>query len=83
MGRASGAGSGARSGAEGGGSGASSGAGSGRAGAHDAGSGRQMWSVRTGTGALMNNHYAAITIAPDGSLWIATLAGLVRVRDRG
>ncbi len=48
----------------------------------DAETGRAMWSVRTGTGALMNNHYAAITIAPDSSLWIATLAGLVRVRDR-
>lgn len=48
----------------------------------DAASGRTMWSVRTGTGALMNNDHAAFTIAPDGSLWIATLAGLVRVRDR-
>ena len=48
----------------------------------DAATGRTMWSVRTGTGMLMNNDHAAITIAPDGSLWIATLAGLVRVRDR-
>ena len=48
----------------------------------DAATGRTMWSVRTGTGALMNNHGAALTIAPDGSLWIATLGGLVRVRDR-
>ncbi len=48
----------------------------------DASTGRVMWSVRTGTGLLMNNHYAAVTLAPDASLYIATLAGLVRVRDR-
>lgn len=48
----------------------------------DAATGRTMWSVRTGTGVLMNNDHAAITIAPDGSLWIAALSGLVRVRDR-
>lgn len=48
----------------------------------DARTGRAMWSVRTGTGTLMNNHYAAVTLAPDGSLWIATLGGMVRVRDR-
>ena len=44
--------------------------------------GRVAFSVRTGTGILMNNHYAAVTIAPDGAAWIATLAGMVRVRDR-
>lgn len=49
----------------------------------DVATGRARWSVRTGTGTLLNNHYAAITLGPDGSLWIATLAGLVRVRDRG
>ncbi|QIK75076.1 hypothetical protein [Nocardioides piscis] len=48
----------------------------------DVDSGRTAFSVRTGTGVLMNNHYAAMTIAPDGAAWIATLAGLVRVRDR-
>jgi hypothetical protein len=45
--------------------------------------GRAMWSVRTGNGTQFNNHYAAMTLGPDGSLWIATMAGLVRVRDRG
>ncbi len=44
--------------------------------------GRHVFSVRTGTGTLMNNHYAAITLGPDGSAYIATLAGMVRVRDR-
>jgi hypothetical protein len=48
----------------------------------DVGTGRAMWSVRTGTGALMNNDHAAVTLGPDGSLWVPTLAGLVRVRDR-
>jgi hypothetical protein len=48
----------------------------------DVTSGRTVFSVRTGTGVLMNNHHAAMTIAPDGAAWIATLAGLVRVRDR-
>src|SRR3546814_9622752 len=44
--------------------------------------GKTVFSVRTGLGTLFNNHYAAVTIAPDGSAFIATLAGLVRVRDR-
>ena len=30
----------------------------------------------------MNNHYAAVTLGPDGSAYIATLAGMVRVKDR-
>lgn len=48
----------------------------------DVTTGRTVFSVRTGTGFLMNNDRAAMTIAPDGSAWIGTLAGLVRVRDR-
>lgn len=48
----------------------------------DVATGETAWSVRTGTGLLSNNHYAAITIAPDGALYVATLGGLVRVRDR-
>lgn len=48
----------------------------------DVTTGRTVFSVRTGTGILMNNHYAAMTIAPDGAAWIATIAGMVRVRDR-
>lgn len=48
----------------------------------DVADGHTVFSVRTGTGALMNNHYAAMTIAPDGAAWIATLGGLVRVHDR-
>ncbi len=48
----------------------------------DIDTGRHVFSIRTGTGTLMNNHYAAITLAPDGSAYIATLGGMVRVKDR-
>ena len=41
-----------------------------------------MWSVRTGTGVLAGSDHSQITIGPEGSAWIGTLAGLVRVRDR-
>lgn len=44
--------------------------------------GKHVFSVRTGIGTLFNNQYAAVTIAPDGTAWIATLAGMIRVRDR-
>ncbi len=43
--------------------------------------GARAFRVRTGIGTLFNNHYAAITLGPDGSAYVATLAGLVRVRD--
>ncbi|MQW77502.1 hypothetical protein GHK92_16640 [Nocardioides sp. dk4132] len=49
----------------------------------DARTGRTVFSVRAGLGTLMNNHYAAITLGPDGSAYIATLGGMVRVRDKG
>ncbi len=48
----------------------------------DAESGRTMWSVRTGTGLLAGSDGSRITLGPDGSAWLGTLAGLVRVRDR-
>ena len=48
----------------------------------DAESGRNMWSVRTGTGLLAGSDGSTITIGPDGSAWLGTMAGLVRVRDR-
>jgi PQQ enzyme-like repeat protein len=47
----------------------------------DARTGETAWSVRTGTGTLFNNHYAAVTLGPDGSAYVATLGGMVRVRD--
>lgn len=48
----------------------------------DAESGRSMWSVRTGTGLHAGSDHSQIALGPDGSAWIGTLAGLVRVRDR-
>lgn len=48
----------------------------------DARTGATAFSVRTGTGTLANNHYAAVTLGPDGSAYVATLGGMVRVRDR-
>jgi outer membrane protein assembly factor BamB len=47
----------------------------------DVRTGETRFSVRTGSGPLANNHYAAVTLAPDGSAYVATLGGLVRVRD--
>ena len=48
----------------------------------DVTTGRAMWSVRAGTGLLMNDDHASVAIGPEGSLWTATLGGLVRVHDR-
>ncbi len=39
------------------------------------------WSRLTGTGIQWNNHYAAIYLGPDGTLYVATVAGLVRLSD--
>ena len=44
--------------------------------------GRTVWSRLTGTGIQWNNHYASIYLGPDGTLYVATLAGLVRLADR-
>ncbi len=47
----------------------------------DAETGETAFSVRTGTGTMFNNHGAPVTLSPDGSLYVPTLAGMVRVRD--
>ncbi|MGZ8751025.1 MAG: hypothetical protein ACXWYP_09140 [Pseudonocardia sp.] len=44
--------------------------------------GKRAWSRLTGTGVQWNNHYAAIYLGPDGTAYVATLAGLVRIEDR-
>ncbi len=49
--------------------------------AMSAATGKTEFSVRTGTGTMFNNHGAPITLAPDGSLYVPTLTGMVRVRD--
>ncbi|KRB76451.1 hypothetical protein ASE01_15930 [Nocardioides sp. Root190] len=51
--------------------------------AMDARTGRLAFEVRTGIGILFNNNYAAVTLGPDSSVYVATLAGMVRVRDTG
>lgn len=43
--------------------------------------GRTAWSRLTGTGIQWNNHYAAIYLGPDGTLYVATILGLVRLAD--
>jgi hypothetical protein len=43
--------------------------------------GRTAFSKLVGTGPEFNNHYAAIYLGPNGSAYIATLAGMVRVHD--
>ncbi|WP_143099865.1 hypothetical protein [Nocardioides psychrotolerans] len=48
----------------------------------DARTGRTAFSVRTGIGSMFNNHYSAVTLGPDGSAYVATLTGMVRIRDR-
>ncbi len=46
----------------------------------DARTGKTMFRVLTGTGIGWNNHYAAITLGPDGTAYIATLFGIVRIQ---
>jgi hypothetical protein len=48
----------------------------------DVDTGRTVWRRLTGTGPQWNNHYAAIYLGPDGSAYIATVAGVVRLEDR-
>jgi len=43
--------------------------------------GQTRWSRLTGTGVQWNNHYSSIYLGPDGTLYVATLAGLVRMKD--
>ena len=48
----------------------------------DVRTGRTVFSVRTGLGALLDGHRGEVAIAKDGSAYVATLGGMVRVRDR-
>ena len=43
--------------------------------------GATRWSRLTGTGYLYNNHYAPITIGPDGSAYVGALGGVIRIAD--
>lgn len=44
--------------------------------------GRTAFMVPTGNGVRYDNHWAAVTLAPDGSAYVGVLNGLVRIRDR-
>ena len=48
----------------------------------DARTGRTVFKVRTGLGALMDNHRSAVTLTRTASAYVGTVGGLVRVRDR-
>ncbi|HZY74811.1 MAG TPA: hypothetical protein VFE40_00715 [Jatrophihabitantaceae bacterium] len=47
----------------------------------DVRTGATVYKQLTGTGIAFNNHYAAIYLGPDGSAYIATLTGLIRIHD--
>ena len=47
----------------------------------DVHTGRHQFSVRTGTGALFDNARGPLVVTPGGAAYVATVAGLVRVRD--
>ncbi|WP_101523241.1 hypothetical protein [Nocardioides houyundeii] len=47
----------------------------------DVHSGHTAFSVRSGTGALHDNHHSGLVLGADGSAYVGTLGGLVRVRD--
>lgn len=44
--------------------------------------GETAFRVLTGTGVRYDNHWAAITLAPDGTAFVGVLNGLIRIRDR-
>jgi hypothetical protein len=45
--------------------------------------GSTVWEVQAGRGSGHNNHYAPVTLGPDGSAYIGAFAGLIRVADGG
>jgi hypothetical protein len=47
----------------------------------DVRTGRTAWQQLTGTGPHYNNHYAAIYLGPDRTAYVATLAGLLKIKD--
>lgn len=48
----------------------------------DARTGRTAFRVRAGLGGWRNNDRSKVLLAPDGAAYVATVGGLVRVRDR-
>jgi hypothetical protein len=47
----------------------------------DVRTGDTVYKQLTGTGVTFNNHYASIYVGADGSAYIATLTGLIRIHD--
>ncbi|HSJ17736.1 MAG TPA: hypothetical protein VK920_06555 [Solirubrobacterales bacterium] len=45
--------------------------------------GRTAFEVQAGRGYNHNNHYAPVTLGPDGGAYVGALAGLIRVADGG
>jgi hypothetical protein len=43
--------------------------------------GKQVWSKLAGTNLGYNNNYAPVSIGPDGTAYVGTLGGLVRIAD--
>lgn len=48
----------------------------------DVRTGETVWRQKSGNGVQWNNHYAAIYLGPDGSAYLATVAGLMKFTDR-
>ncbi|MGE9782303.1 hypothetical protein [Janibacter sp. G368] len=48
----------------------------------DATTGEVMWRRLAGTGPMVNNHYAAIYVGPDGGLYVGATGGIVALRPR-
>ena len=47
----------------------------------DFATGETKWKQLAGTGTYFNNNYAPVSIGPDGSAYVGTLGGLVKLRD--
>ena len=49
--------------------------------AFSARTGKQVWSKYTGSGFGYNNNYAPVSLGPDGTAYVGTLGGLLRIAD--
>ncbi|MET0839295.1 MAG: hypothetical protein ABWY19_10970 [Marmoricola sp.] len=49
--------------------------------AFSARTGKQVWSRYTGSGLGYNNNYAPVSLGPDGTAYVGTLGGLLRIAD--
>ena len=45
--------------------------------------GEVVFKQLTGTGWLFNNHYGSISISPEGTAYVGTMVGIVKIKDRG